>query len=220
MDIRIIAKKLLNYYTIEITIVVIWSVLTSFISTQLMKYWGFEVWKTHTSVLSLIESAGLLGAFWLTVIKMPFIEEMAFRLFLNLKWQNIAISIFFMLYLNLGIFFSNVDILSRFIISLVVFTLSFFILSQNRTFFSLRISEKQQKIIQIVSILIFGLYHITNFTPININFLLVYPFYTIPQIVAGYYLTKIRMEFGILWSIIYHIFSNLIPFMLQVIFFL
>lgn len=207
-----------KYYAQNFCIVLVWGILVTFITDWTKKQFDFNIWDTHQNGDTYLRKNGVLLGFWLMVIKMPFIEEMAFRLFLNLKWQNIAISVFFILFLNLGLFLSNVDIFFRFIISFVVFVLSFYSLYKNRNHFNLKISEKQQHSIQILSILIFGLYHITNFIPINVDFFLIYPIYTIPQIILGYYLTKVRMEFGILWSIGYHMFNNLIPFCFQLIF--
>ena len=79
-----------------------------------------------------------------------------------------------------------------------------------------RFSSKNLNYAKLLSIALFGFMHIANYTPLDVKILFVYPFLIIPQLIAGYYLTKIRLELGFMWSVSIHILNNLLSFMLNI----
>lgn len=60
-----------------------------------------------------------------------------------------------------------------------------------------------------ISILLFGLIHITNFEDFQDNFWLI-PILVAPQLSAGIFLGYIRVKLGLLWSILLHAAHNMV----------
>ena len=157
-------------------------------------------------------------SFWFVVIVGPIIEEITFRLFLNFKKKEICLSVFFMFLLASGIRVNSeaLFLLSTWVkvgISLsVVVVLYFFVID------SIRFSTRIQRSITIVSIIAFGLMHIDNLEKIYYSLLLIYPFFVLPQMIIGYFVTNLRLKQGFVWGILLHCMTNLTFFLLHLLF--
>jgi hypothetical protein len=67
-----------------------------------------------------------------------------------------------------------------------------------------------------VSAFVFGTAHLTNFSSLNLQNLFPCWFNIIPQIISGVFLAKLRIFKGIKYSILFHIFNNLLVTCLQI----
>lgn len=154
-------------------------------------------------------------SFWFVVIVGPIIEEIAFRLFLNFKKMEICLSVFFMLLMVLGIRVTSeaLFLLSTWVkvgISLLVVVVLYFFVIDN-----IKFSIRLQRNLTIVSIIAFGLMHIDNLEKIYYSLLLIYPFFVLPQMLIGYFVTNLRLKQGFVWGILLHCMTNLTFFLLH-----
>jgi hypothetical protein len=157
-------------------------------------------------------------SFWFVVIIIPIIEEILFRLFLNFKKKEICLSVFLMLLLVLGIRFTSEAffLLSTWVkvgISLSVVVVLYFFVIDN-----IKFSIRLQRSLTIVSIIAFGLMHIDNLEKIYYSLLLIYPFFVLPQMLIGYFVTNLRLKQGFVWGILLHCMTNLTFFLLHLLF--
>ena len=111
-------RTLVKYYAQNFFMVLVWGILATFITGWTKKEFDFSVWDTNYSGVSYLKKNGLLLSFWMLVIKIPIIEEMAFRLFLKVKRTNLLVSTFFLTYLLFGLLSSNFTVINRLLYSL------------------------------------------------------------------------------------------------------
>ena len=143
------------------------------------------------------------------IIIIPFFEELIFRLSLKPKIQYLFISfflIFFLIFggkLNLDLkFFENYRwsiFLAASITFIVVFTLKKTILN---------FIIQNNKLLICTSIFLFGLVHILNIANLNFKILLFYPFFVIPQMIMGYFITNLRIKYNFFWGYMLHVLIN------------
>ena len=179
----------------------------------LIKKMGF------TSVFKLmIESQknikGYYG-FFLVVILGPLVEELIFRLILVPKRRNIAIFtfVFLFLVLNKTYYINKIDWLL--LVSLVVSGLLSFLvfnLLKRKPEIETAIG-KRQKIITMVSVVLFGLLHIVNIENLHWELALFYPVYVLPQTILGYVCSVQRLKLGFVWGLLFHSMINLMAFL-------
>lgn len=67
-----------------------------------------------------------------------------------------------------------------------------------------------RKIIFFTVALLFGLIHITNFTPLYLNMWFVYPIFVLPQIMMGIAFGYARIKYGFLYGFLLHCSINLL----------
>lgn len=154
-----------------------------------------------------------------SVIILPLMEETAFRLYLVFKpiFLALSISIISYYYTTFSIFETYVtdiknDFLIRVSISLLIGTISFFLL--NKLAHRIKIFWNNNfKWIFYFSILVFGLVHIMNYE-INIYSLLLTPLIILPQLISGSFYGFIRVQYGIIYGIIAHILNNTLIFLI------
>ncbi|HAH56367.1 MAG TPA: hypothetical protein DCM02_14065 [Flavobacterium sp.] len=60
------------------------------------------------------------------------------------------------------------------------------------------------------SILFFGLIHIANASVLHWELSLFYPFFVLPQIIMGYFITNLRLKYGFWWGYALHVLFNAI----------
>lgn len=152
-------------------------------------------------------------SFLTVALIVPLLEEVSFRLFLiptrfKVMLSSITLS-FFIIYgtfikIDVNSIHFVISCISSLIIAIIVyykyFNIEKVIINKNRT-------------ISFFSILIFGLFHITNMKNLHIELSLLYPIYVLPQISLGYVLTKLRMKNGFWWGFILHFLINSITFL-------
>lgn len=155
---------------------------------------------------------------FLAAFFVPTVEETMFRLWLSFDPRHIAISLSAILtYLIFGLkdlFNVNLNalaiILSFIVISLVIFR----VLRDKHTeqylcrFISIRVVGS-------ISAISFGLVHITNFAPINMNIWFLYPIYVFPQVVLGYLIVFLRLKHGFIYGLGLHILVNFIAVLMK-----
>lgn len=143
----------------------------------------------------------------------PIIEEILFRLLLKPISKNIVIFLCFSIGISIRTGIKG-EIIYAFTFSLVA-VLCILIL----------VNMKYLKIVQrkflfnfnyvfYLSCILFGLLHVGNYSPFNIKLLLVIPILVLPQFIGGTIMGYLRMKFGILYSIIFHVLMNSIPILL------
>ncbi len=144
------------------------------------------------------------------VIIVPVIEEILFRLILKPQKFYVGIfTLFFSFYLLNGNFtnanFTEPIFYLKLSIAIVISTIIY--LKGN---FYVSFIKKNKTYFIVLSIMIFGLAHISNIKPFHLQLILFYPIFVIPQIIIGYFITNIRLKLGFLWGILLHCFVNLI----------
>lgn len=153
--------------------------------------------------------------FFLVVILGPLVEELIFRLILVPKRRNIAIFtfVFSFLVLNKTYYINKIDWLL--LMSLAVSGLLSFLvfnLLKRKPEIETAIG-KRQKIITIVSVVLFGLGHIVNIETLHWELALLYPVYALPQMILGYVSSVQRLKLGFVWGLLFHSMINLMAFL-------
>jgi len=142
----------------------------------------------------------------------PLIEETIFRLPLSLNRYHIATALSVAMLFFSGKIYTLQHIDWQFIMRLI-FALTLFLILMKWVPANLsQIDNKYKTIINISSIALFGLVHITNFTPIQWSIWFIYPIYVLPQICLGWGLTYIRFRNGFFWGLLLHCFINTISY--------
>ena len=153
--------------------------------------------------------------FFLVVILGPLVEELIFRLILVPKRRNIAIFtfVFSFLVLNKTYYIIKIDWLLL-VSSAVSGLLSFLVFNLLKRTPKIETAiGKRQKIITIVSVVLFGLLHIANIETLHWELALLYPVYALPQMILGYISSAQRLKLGFVWGLLFHSMINLMAFL-------
>lgn len=157
---------------------------------------------------------GYYGIF-MVVILGPLVEELIFRLILVPKRKNIAIFtfVFSFLVLNKTYYINKIDwlLLVSLVVSGLLSFLVFKLLKQNPKIET--VIGKRQKIITMVSVVLFGLGHIANIETLHWELALLYPVYVLPQMILGYIFSVQRLKLGFIWGLLFHSMNNLMAFL-------
>jgi hypothetical protein len=150
------------------------------------------------------------------IILGPIIEEVLFRFLLKPLLRNVLIFLgFSVLIIIFSIIRSNYIYL---IISSIIGCISF-MLVLNRRF--LHVAQmfilKRFNFIFYLSCILFGLYHMTNYHTEKFELILVMPFLVIPQMIGGAFIGFVRMKYGIIYAILFHSITNIIPVITMII---
>ena len=207
--IKYFAKGILLYFVLQICALLLMFLVDEF----LIKKIGFpSVFKLMIESQKKIK--GYYG-FFLVVILGPLVEELIFRLILVPKRRNIAIFtfVFLFLVLNKTYYINKIDWLL--LVSLVVSgLLSFLVFNLLKRNPEIETSiGKRQKIITIVSVVLFGLLHIANIETLHWELALLYPVYALPQMILGYVSSVQRLKLGFVWGLFFHSMINLMAFL-------
>jgi len=207
--IKYFAKGILLYFVLQICALLLMFLVDEF----LIKKIGFpSVFKLMIESQKKIK--GYYG-FFLVVILGPLVEELIFRLILVPKRRNIAIItfVFSFLIMNKTYYINKIDWLL--LVSLVVSGLLSFLvfnLLKRKPEIETAIG-KRQKIITMVSVVLFGLLHIANIETLHWELALLYPVYSLPQMILGYVSSVQRLKLGFLWGLLFHSMINLMAFL-------
>jgi len=161
----------------------------------------------------LIKKIGYVTALVYICLIGPILEETIFRLPLSFKRVHIALSVALALFLfssampliktlnhSVGLAWA---ISIRVAFSVLIFWLIFIALPQQ-----ISLSSGTKKWIVIVSICLFGLMHISNYSPLHWAIIWIYPVYVLPQLLMGWALSYIRFKNGFIWGIALHCLIN------------
>ena len=207
--IKYFAKGILLYFVLQICALLLMFLVDEF----LIKKMGF------TSVFKLMMESqkkikGYYG-FFLVVILGPLVEELIFRLILVPKRRNIAIFtfVFSFLVLNKTYYVNKIDwlLLVSLVMSVLLSFLVFNLLKRNPKIETA--IGKRQKIITMVSVVLFGLLHIANIENLHWELALLYPVYALPQMILGYVSSVQRLKLGFVWGLLFHSMINLMAFL-------
>lgn len=207
--IKYFAKGILLYFVLQICALLLMFLVDEF----LIKKMGFpSVFKLMIESQNKIK--GYYG-FFLVVILGPLVEELIFRLILVPKRRNIAIFtfVFSFLIMNKTYYINKIDWLL--LVSLVVSGLLSFLvfkLLKRKPEIETAIG-KRQKIITMVSVVLFGLLHIANIETLHWELALLYPVYALPQMILGYVSSVQRLKLGFVWGLLFHSMINLMAFL-------
>ena len=207
--IKYFAKGILLYFVLQICALLLMLLVDDF----LIKKMGFaSVFKLMLESQKKIK--GYYG-FFLVVILGPLVEELIFRLILVPKRRNIAIFtfVFSFLVFNKTYYINKIDwllLVSSAVSGLLSF-LVFNLLKRNPKIET--IIGKRQKIITMVSVVLFGLGHIANIETLYWELALLYPVYVLPQMILGYVCSVQRLKLGFIWGLLFHSMINLMAFL-------
>ena len=207
--IKYFAKGILLYFVLQICALLLMFLVDEF----LIKKMGFP------SVFKLmIESQKKIKGYYsifLVVILGPLVEELIFRLILVPKRRNIAIFtfVFSFLVLNKTYYINKIDwlLLVSLVVSGLLSFLVFNLLKRNPKIETA--IGKRQKIITMVSVVLFGLLHIVNIENLHWELALLYPVYSLPQMILGYVSSVQRLKLGFIWGLLFHSMINLMAFL-------
>ena len=138
----------------------------------------------------------------------PLIEELLNRFYLNLKKQNIIITLICLIVFLIKIYWQNVNQVGLFILATVLCTIvAFCALSQKRIdLFGL----KYFHYIFYCSCVIFACLHIQNFQSVlSKNYYWLLPFLIFPQFFMGVFFGYIRVRFGFISGLLFHSVMNI-----------
>ena len=207
--IKYFAKGILLYFVLQICALLLMFLVDGF----LIKKMGFaSVFKLMIESQKKIK--GYYG-FFMVVILAPVVEELIFRLILVPKRRNIAIFTFVFSFLVLNKTYYIIKIDWLLLVSLVVSgLLSFLVFNLLKRNPEIEIAiGKRQKIITMVSVVLFGLLHIANIENLHWELALLYPVYALPQMILGYIFSVQRLKLGFIWGLLFHSMNNLMVFL-------
>lgn len=144
------------------------------------------------------------------LLYIPTIEELTFRLYLNLKKRYIYISFFIFYFTFILPFFKISEYLNyQGIYLFICFILCSFILKCNINYFIL-FFKKKYTLLFYISALVFGLVHIPNFSQSLPGELRIFSIiFILPQFFVGVFTAYLRIRLGLSWSILLHTCFNL-----------
>lgn len=165
--------------------------------------------------IKLITGGHLFYTFIIAVLFAPFIEEVIFRLWLSLKPIHLSISaVTLAVYLFFGgDFFFILNLRWLFILSVaVMMAILLYKILDKLPLRDTVVKYIPQKILGVISAVLFGLVHIVNFTPLNNDIWFIYPLYVLPQTALGFFIVTIRFKYGFVYAVLFHSFTNLLAF--------
>ena len=207
--IKYFAKGILLYFVLQICALLLMLLVDDF----LIKKMGFaSVFKLMMESQKNIK--GYYGIF-IVVILGPLVEELIFRLILVPKRRNIAIFTFVFSFLIMNKTYYLIEIDWLLLMSLAVSgLLSFLVFNLLKRNPEIEIAiGKRQKIITMVSVVLFGLLHIANIENLHWDLALLYPVYALPQMILGYIFSVQRLKLGFIWGLLFHSMNNLMVFL-------
>lgn len=164
---------------------------------------GFVIYKI-TEVIHLNHQLEDLGAteIWLAILLIPPIEELLFRIWLRVNRKTLLIlsGIFFFLAFLL-IPYANYWIMAGVVgVGILIAAIALW----RKEKYVQNLAARHFGVLFYLSVLIFGLVHIFNYTPLTWQTWLLAPVLVLPQFIAGSMLGFIRVRYGILYSILFH----------------
>ena len=211
-------KYLLKSYLISFICTILSVAIITIIDTFIIKILHqSSIWSEIKNSNSKIKFMFGNYSYLIIAIIIPFIEEIIFRLPLNLKKSSIALSIS-VLYLRFsGNFLTHIFNLSKtedlikVITAVIIFIVLLSSLNQDKLN---NLKKYHYKFIFYFIAIAFGLIHIINFHQINYYLIIFYPFFVLPQFFMGFLIGNIRIKYGFIWGWALHILINSTSFLL------
>jgi hypothetical protein len=171
-------------------------------------------YESMQKILDPLKKSNVHYPLYLVVFIGPFFEEILFRLGLIINKRNISIFIGVFIFEILGgsittFSLTNSSSINLAMIGLASMLLSYFYLPKKVLDF---LNNNKYYLIRF-SILFFGLLHLTNASEFHWQLALFYPFFVLPQIVMGYFITNLRLKYGFFWGLSLHIVFNAISYL-------
>lgn len=186
--------------------------LPEYIATHVFHYSSIRD-QNNVTFQHLIKKLGYLTATIYICLVGPVLEETIFRLPLSFKKNHVALGIVVAIFLfssalpgakslnaSMGLGYA---LLARAVILGLIYLLIVKLLPGE---FSLSPSAKKTWII--VSICLFGLMHVSNYSPLHWAIIWLYPLFVLPQLAMGWALSYIRFKNGFMWGIALHCLIN------------
>ena len=147
---------------------------------------------------------------WLAILLVPAVEELLFRLWLKVDQRTlfssaILILLTIALFVQLVSYWITVGLLVIGIVALVIAVL-------DATKRIEKIVARYFNILFYSSVLLFGIVHIFNYLPLTWQTWLLAPILVSPQLILGSMLGFIRVRYGILYAILFHMMVNALLF--------
>jgi len=145
----------------------------------------------------------------------PLIEETIFRLPLSLKKRHIAWGFAAAAFLFSGFLLEEIkspwlNLSIRLSVSILIYITCVFTAPKRLSI----IDHRFRKHLIILSMILFGLMHIGNYSPIQWPLIWIYPVYVLPQILMGWAIAYIRFRDGFWWGFILHCLINSVSMVL------
>jgi len=143
----------------------------------------------------------------------PLLEELVFRLPLRLTKTTLSISLAVFFIVVIKLFFIQEYNYIIYLLSIPLFIIINGLLSYKKNIY-LKIKtfwEKHFLYVFYFFSMIFGLSHLFNYNEIHWWMILSSPLLTLPHIIMGFFLGFIRLNYGFLYSFLFHATINLIP---------
>jgi hypothetical protein len=165
-------------------------------------------------ILNPLKNSTVHYPFYLIVFIGPFFEEILFRLGLIINKRNISIFLGVLVFELLGgsitkFSLTNSSSIYFAVIGFASMLLSYYYLPEKILHF---LNKNKSNLIRF-SILFFGLLHISNASEFHWQLTLFYPFFVMRQIVMAYFITNLRLKYGLFWGLGLHIVFNAISYL-------
>ena len=192
-------KRTLYLFSLNFLLGITISLLANIFISNMPFQSDLEMDLSHFSTLKLFLFAGFLA---------PIFEEVIFRLPLVWTKLNIRISLIVSLCIfGYGLISNHNIFQSAFVIFL--FVVIVFSLWIRKVMKWLELIWKHYFIWLFYGLtLLFALYHLSNYSPFSVKLLLIAPILVSSQVVSSLFLGYIRINFGFIWSLGYHIIWN------------
>lgn len=209
-------NALFKIYLIYLLFTICIYLILSFIDkTFIVHFYKYSILQQQQSINQKLNELYGHYTFLIVVIIGPFLEEIIFRLPLNLKRFSIALSVCFVTYRFCGGSFTHFNTNNPYGYLLIILSAILFIVTikwiPNKWIDFIK--ERYFAHFFYLSALIFAFVHITNFAPYNYNVLLLYPLFTLPQLIMGITIGYTRLNYGFVAGWFLHGLINL-PFAL------
>lgn len=150
-------------------------------------------------------------AFLIIVLVVPFIEELIFRLPLDLKKRSIGIAFSILIFRFSGNSLLGFDISNSYDLLRLFSAINVYILIKKyfpEKWLDTFKGENFKYVFYTLSV-IFALVHISNFSTSDMRLWVFYPIYVLPQFFMALIMSNIRMQYGLMWSFLLHALINL-----------
>ena len=208
-----IKNLLIFYFFGSFIIVVVVLIIINPLDFLITRYFHL---KSVNQLISLNHKKIIKFPFYIMIFIVLSIEEILFRLGFKVTKINISIFIGLTAYLLLGGKIIKFEIQNQIGIIYILITFTMAVISYfympSKIFDFLDIKKKWLITASIIS---FGTVHILNIKIFYWQLLLFYPFYVLPQMIMGFFITNLRLKYGFVWGLLLHAFFNTINFLLS-----
>lgn len=206
--------KIARIYFIAILGVLLSGIILTVISALTMRFYDFSLLAELKDKKFVLKHTAKT-TFLLIVLMGPILEELIFRLFLKPTKLNVAIPLSIFFWLHMSPFFTStlniVDSTQRIVEAALSFLFFLGVYCLIKPHFIVDLRGKYFKFLYFFSCLTFGFIHFFNFQPLSISILIFSPFIVMPQLIYGFLIAYIRVNFkyGFFMGLLFHILINL-----------